>query len=220
MVGDSRGPSHLTDLRGRLGYRPDVVGLACRRMAAARERTGLSREAFAASLRSLLGWTPAPEMIRHWETTVAPPGEVAEAADIVAAQAGAADPAAVGLGEQDVDGLVNVADFTTWITATNTSDAAIEHIERVASALAEMHTQVPDRKVLADVLQLHRTAQLLLRGGRRRLRQTRELVRLDGNVLAHASVLLSNLGENQAAEESGRRELRPGRTLVPARGRG
>ncbi len=88
MADDSRGPSNLTDLRGRLGYSPDVVGLACRRMAAARERTGLSRPAFAASLRSLLGWTPAPEMIKHWESTVAPPGEVAEAAGIAAARAG------------------------------------------------------------------------------------------------------------------------------------
>jgi hypothetical protein len=78
----------------------------------------------------------------------------------------------------------------------NTTDEAIEHIERIAAVLAEMHTQVPDRKVLADVMQLHGTAQLLLRGGRQRRRQTRELVRLDGNVLAHASVLLSNLGEN------------------------
>jgi tetratricopeptide (TPR) repeat protein len=52
-------------------------------------------------------------------------------------------------------------------------------------------------------MQLHRTAQLLLRRGRQRLRQTRELIRLDGNLLAHASVLLSNLGENRAGENYG-----------------
>jgi tetratricopeptide (TPR) repeat protein len=105
--------------------------------------------------------------------------------------------------EPSPTGPIDVGSLTSWITATNTSNAAIEHIERVASALAEMHTQVPDRKILADVVQLHRTAQSLLRGGRQRLRQTRELIRMDGNVLAHASVLLSNLGQNQAAEDYG-----------------
>jgi tetratricopeptide (TPR) repeat protein len=102
---------------------------------------------------------------------------------------------------------LNPASDTTWITATNTSDAAIEHIERLASTLAKMHTQVPNRKILADVMQLHHAAQLLLRGGRQRLRQTRELVRLDGNILALASVLLSNLGENNAAEDYGHAAL-------------
>src|SRR5262249_49665758 len=106
-----------------------------------------------------------------------------------------------------VPATADAGDLTAWITATNTSDEAIKHIERVATALAEMHTQVPDRKVLADVMQLHRSAQLLLRGGRQRLRQTRELIRLDGNVLAHASVLLSNLGENKAAEDFGQAAL-------------
>ncbi len=47
----------------------------------------------------------------------------------------------------------------------------------------------------------------LLRGGRQRLRQTRELVSLDGNILAHASVLLSNLGANRAAEDYGQAAL-------------
>lgn len=57
------------------------------------------------------------------------------------------------------------------------------------------------------MMQLHHSAQLLLRGGRQRLRQTRELARLDGNVLAHASVLLSNLGKNRAAENYGQAAL-------------
>jgi hypothetical protein len=102
---------------------------------------------------------------------------------------------------------IDVGSLTAWITATNTTDAAIEHVERVASALTEMHTQVPDRKILTDVVQLHRTVQVFLRGGRQRLRQTRELVRLDGNILAHSSVLLSNLGLNHAAEDYGQAAL-------------
>jgi hypothetical protein len=102
---------------------------------------------------------------------------------------------------------VDLADATTWITATGTSDAAIEHIERVAADLAQMHTQAPDRTILASVRQLHCATQVLLRGGPLRLRQTRELARLNGEILAYASVLLSNLEEYQAAESYGQAAL-------------
>ncbi len=101
----------------------------------------------------------------------------------------------------------DVASLTAWITATNTSDEAIEHIERATGALAERHTQVPARQLLADVLQVHDKAQLLLRSGRQRLRQTRELIRVEGSMLAHASVLLGDLGQDQEAERYGRAAL-------------
>jgi transcriptional regulator with XRE-family HTH domain len=104
-------------------------------------------------------------------------------------------------------GTLDLADATSWITVTSTSDAAIEHIERVAADLTGMHTQVPDRTVLAGVMQLLRTTQVLLRGGPLRLRQARELARLNGEVLAYASVLLSNLGAHEAAESYGQAAL-------------
>jgi len=93
----------------------------------------------------------------------------------------------------------DVASWTAWITATNTSDEAIEHMARAAVALADMHTQVAARDVLAEVLQLHRKAQTLLQSGRQRHRQTRELMRVDGELLAHTSVLLGDLNKDQAA---------------------
>ena len=42
-------------------YRPDVVSLACSKVAAARKQTGLPVAAFAAALEPLLGWSPAPD---------------------------------------------------------------------------------------------------------------------------------------------------------------
>src|SRR6266704_378763 len=39
--------------------------------------------------------------------------------------------------------IEDVASLTAWITATNASDEAIQHVERAAMALAERHTQVP-----------------------------------------------------------------------------
>jgi tetratricopeptide (TPR) repeat protein len=184
-------------------------------------RGALSREAFATALTAVLGWPVKPGMVRAWESGVMVPpsvveacragvgGSVFEAAATAVAQVepqSSPVPGAATLGVIDPS-LADFRDLAAWITATNTTDEAIGHIERVASALAEMTAQVPDRQVLADVMQLHYSAQQLLRGGRQRLRQTRELVRLDGNVLAHASVLLSNLGKNRAAEDYGQTAL-------------
>jgi tetratricopeptide (TPR) repeat protein len=201
-------------------FRPRQVRAASPAALVRAARGDMSRDVFAAVLASLVAWPVKPGMIRAWESGVAPPPEVMEACLAVAVddtslarQALRAQAGPPGADSRDAAsaawlpwrGLAAAedSDLTAWITATNTSDEAIEHIECAAAVLAELQTQVPDRKVLAEVMQLHRTAQLLLRRGRQRLRQTRELIRLDGNLLAHASVLLSNLGENRAGENYG-----------------
>jgi DNA-binding transcriptional regulator YiaG len=101
----------------------------------------------------------------------------------------------------------NVAGLTTWITASSTSDAAIDRLEQAAVAVTEMHARAPARQVLDEVLALHHGAQLLLRRGRQRLRQARRLIRLDGDILAHASVLLGDVGQDQAADDYGHAAL-------------
>ena len=58
----------VIDLRARRGYRPDVVSLACSKVAAARERTRLSVAEFAGTLEQLLGWQPTPELVPHQAT--------------------------------------------------------------------------------------------------------------------------------------------------------
>lgn len=134
----------------------------------------MSREAFAATLSWLVAWPVKPGMIRAWESGVPVPPDIMEAcrtggvpdASHASARAGVCgtggglSPRCQGCGCAFLPpprahlAPDDIADFTRWITATNTSDEAIEHIERVADALAEMHTEVPDRKVLADVMQL------------------------------------------------------------------
>lgn len=94
-------------------------------------------------------------------------------------------------------------DVRAWLTGTNTSDDAIEEIDRAASYLAEIHSRLPSRTVLAQVLGVHQSVQDVLRGGRQRLRQTRELLRIDSAVLAHAALLLGDLGDHAAAGEYG-----------------
>ncbi len=97
----------------------------------------------------------------------------------------------------------DAASVTAWIAATNTTDDAIEEMDRAATYLAEVHAQIPPRKVLGEVLALNRDVHTLLRSGRQRLRQTRRLLQIHSRLMAHACVLLGDLGRAQTAREYG-----------------
>jgi hypothetical protein len=100
-------------------------------------------------------------------------------------------------------GTAEAADVMAWIAATNTSDDAITELARSAEYLAEAHGRMPAGKVLREVLGVHRAARALLRGGRQRLAQTRELLRIDSALMAHACLLLGDLGEYGTARVYG-----------------
>jgi len=100
-------------------------------------------------------------------------------------------------------GAAEALDVMTWVTATNVSDDAIAELARSAEYLAEAHGRMPAGKVLREVLGVHRAAHALLRGGRQRLAQARELLRVDSAVLAHACLLLGDLGKYGTARVYG-----------------
>ena len=97
----------------------------------------------------------------------------------------------------------DASSVTAWVAATNTTDDAIEEMDRAATYLAEVHAQIPARKVLGEVLALNRDVHTLLRSGRQRLRQTRRLLQIHSRLMAHACVLLGDLGRAQTAREYG-----------------
>jgi hypothetical protein len=66
-------------------------------------------------------------------------------------------------------------------------------------ALAEAHTRLPPGEVLTGVLELHGQAQAVLQGGRQRFAQTRELLRVEADLLAHASLLLDDINRPATA---------------------
>ena len=99
--------------------------------------------------------------------------------------------------ERDAAGLI------TWLTASNTTDEAISHLDQARAALAEAHTRLPPGQVLADVSGLHRQVQALLVSGRQRSRQARELFRIDADLLAHASLLLDDIQRGATAQAHG-----------------
>jgi hypothetical protein len=99
------------------------------------------------------------------------------------------------------------AGLTEWLTATGTSDEAIDGMDRAAAALAEAHPHTPAGVLLADARQLQARIQQVLTDGRLRHRQERELLRVNGDVLAHMSLLLSDLHTSKAADDYGNAAL-------------
>jgi hypothetical protein len=142
--------------------------------------------------RALRGIKPCgPKLARDIDDVLAAEGEIIRAA----ARSDTAEGSRAGAAE--------ALDVMTWLTATNTSDDAVTELGRGAEYLAEAHGRMPAGKVLREVLGVHRAAHALLRGGRQRLAQTRELLRIDSALLAHACLLLGDLGEYEQASAYG-----------------
>ncbi|RSN59573.1 hypothetical protein [Actinomadura sp. WAC 06369] len=116
----------------------------------------------------------------------------------------ASAPTDAGAGPHDGEELANAADIsrlTQWVTASDTTDEAIAQLARSTSSLAASHTQVPAKSLLAEVLKLHRRTQRLLEGGQHRPRHVRELLRIDGELLAHAAVIFGDINHDDAADQ-------------------
>jgi hypothetical protein len=99
------------------------------------------------------------------------------------------------------------AGLAAWLTATSTSDEEIDRIDRAAAAFPEVHPLTPAVALLVDVRQLQAKIQRVLTGGRLRHRQERELLRVNGGLLAHMSLLLGDLRASQPAEDYGNAAL-------------
>ncbi|MEU0485795.1 helix-turn-helix transcriptional regulator [Streptosporangium sp. NPDC006013] len=94
-------------------------------------------------------------------------------------------------------------DLAAWIEKTNVGNSTITMLDEATHCLAEHHTRIPPRRMLADVTRVHRQTRALLRGGKQRLHQTRELLRIDADLLAHACILLGDLHDDEAAIVNG-----------------
>ena len=181
---------------------------------ALRQALRMSNEVFAAHLgvavRTVAYWrarpdvVPVPSIQEILDTALAqasPPARELFTAILARSQASAERQSTFGEPDDDLTAL------TGWLTATNATDDAIEQADQTTAALAALHTQRPARRLLADVLRLHKGTQELLHSGRQHLRQTRDLIRIDGMALAHASVLLGDLGRDHDANRYGRAAL-------------
>ncbi|GAA4618158.1 hypothetical protein GCM10023195_81420 [Actinoallomurus liliacearum] len=98
--------------------------------------------------------------------------------------------------EQRIDDLI------AEITASDTQGDVIEQLASATHSLAESHTRIPASRIIAEVLRLHGQARELS-ARRQRLSQQRELYRVESQLLAHACLLLGDLGQNFTADKYG-----------------
>ena len=183
-----------------------------RRADSLRQAMRMTNESFAehlgVSVRAVAYWRNRPDMIPSpamqdiLDTALErAPGR---AQDHYWALQGAGDSGgeAAGLAEpEDPDSL------TSWLTTTSVSDEAITSLDQATARLAESHAQAAPVAVLAEARQVQASVQDLLQAGRTRHRQARELLRINGSLLAHISLLLSDLGDDRTGEEYGNASL-------------
>lgn len=170
----------------------------------------LSNERFADRLgigvRTVAKWNAHPEL--------EPTPELQQVLDTVLSQAPSDVKARFALilarGDSGVTAQANgqlpvaedISSLVAAITATSTSDEVIDQLARATTSLAESHTQAPAKRVLTEVLRLHRQTQTLL-SGNQRLRQRRDLYRIESDLLAHACLLLGDLKQDEIADQYG-----------------
>ena len=99
--------------------------------------------------------------------------------------------------------LSEAVDLGTWLAATNAGEGIISYLAATARRLAEDYTRQPPLTVLQDAIETQRRIASLLRGGRQRLAQTRDLCMIGAEVYALLALLCSDVGQYPAAEAYG-----------------
>lgn len=98
---------------------------------------------------------------------------------------------------------LNAREVIAWIRSTNTSDGLIDYLTKATQSAAEDHSYLPPAIVLVRVRHLQAMVDSLLRGGKQRLRQSRELMRLDADLSAHMCQLLGDINRDREASALG-----------------
>lgn len=97
------------------------------------------------------------------------------------------------------DQLADASRLDAWIRSTNTSDEALEYLTTATSLTARDHVYLPTATVLAKALRIHKQIQMLLQGGKQRVRQSADLFRIDASLLGHICLLFGDIHRDEAA---------------------
>lgn len=122
-------------LAGRRGYHPDYRGLACGRVRAAREKLGQDHDGFAGYLGGELGRKIPAELVKRWERSNIPPGDVLLACD--------GDAPARGLLETVPYAFTADTLAGTWLTAYQFSDPPKHHADiAIVTPTSDRHVRI------------------------------------------------------------------------------
>ena len=169
------------------------------RLAEFRRHRGLTQEQVAETL----GITA--EMVRRHEKGLARPIETYRKRYCALYQASHVElglTASAGSSAQ----LLDIDELLAGIADSATAGEAIQQLDRAVTDLAERHTQMSPRSVLDEVLRVHEQLRHL-KAQRKRLSQTRELYRIESELLSHACLLHGDLQQNPIAEKFGKAAL-------------
>jgi hypothetical protein len=150
-------------------------------------------------------------MIRRWESV----GLRTERYELLYAAALATSPDQLSRGPANRDvsrradsdrtsfPVSETVDLGTWLEATNAGEGIISYLAATARRLAEDYTRQPPLSVLQEAIETQRRIASLLRSGRQRLAQTRDLCMIGAEVCALLALLCSDVGQYPAAEAYG-----------------
>jgi transcriptional regulator with XRE-family HTH domain len=113
------------------------------------------------------------------------------------------DEGLTALGVTGELGQANALSLGAWIKSTNTSDEIIEYLGTVTSIATRDHVYLPTATVLSKVLRIHQQIRAVLQGGRQRVRQSRDLFRIDAGLLAHICLLFGDIHRDEVARAYG-----------------
>jgi tetratricopeptide (TPR) repeat protein len=147
-VSADSGRSDVADLGTRGCYAPDVVGLACGKVATVREQARLSLAAFAAALEPLLGWSPDPSLIEAWESVVPPPGQVVVACELLTARMSGRPSVPLPRPAESPEG--GAAEDAAAMRAFRSADLRVGGGHLYASVVEYLTTRVAPRLVMAS----------------------------------------------------------------------
>jgi hypothetical protein len=177
---------------------------------ALRQALRMTNEEFAEHLnvgvRTVAYWRAQPEMVPRQGMQQILDAALLQAPELARAQFRRLLAERDGLGPQGAAVGAYSGDpatLTEWLTTTSTSDGEIDRIDRAVATLAKAHPLTPAAVLLTDARQLQAKIQRVLTNGRLRHRQERELLRVNGGVLAHMSLLWSDLNHSPAADDYG-----------------
>jgi transcriptional regulator with XRE-family HTH domain len=101
---------------------------------------------------------------------------------------------------KSADQVADALRLDAWISSTNTSDETLEYLTTATSLTARDHVYLPSATVLTKALRIHQQIQMLLQGGKQRLRQSADLFRIDAGLLGHICLLFGDIHHDEAAK--------------------
>lgn len=143
-------------------------------------------------------WPPSRPLAERLDAVLDAGGQLAALVPERPAESPAV-PASAGQGVQ----VAEVVDLASWLEQTNVGNDTITYLRAATRRLALDYTRRPPLEVLDEAVTLQRQVTRLLRAGRQRLSQTRNLLAISAELFALIDLLQGDIGRYALADAYG-----------------